>query len=450
DPMAFIPLLPGDPRDEEALHWVRDGNSWRAEVGLQFANDRAYHAHYTVALPGPLQAVARATLLQVLDFTAVALFWLLGRTLLREVVRPRPRLKGTAISFRARVTWALFGFFALANALFGTVAYRTVAQASHRSAQVIAERVVDDAAGWYRALGRGIERLSRQVGADLLEYREGALVEGSVPELVELGLYEGWTPYPVYQAIDGLEGLKRFTETRIGRWEYVTAFRRLPDGATLAAQVPLQAGTAAIQSTDLIELLTFVILLGGALSLGLAMLASRALTRPIQALQIASERVGSGNLDLRLPDDRADEFGSVFRAFNRMVRRVRRARRQLVRTSRRTQLIMDEAAVGMMAVDPAGRITLVNPRARELLGTAVTVGEPLGSDGLFGGELASWLQDYLRQNVERADLELMDEDRRLRVRARRLGEGQARKGAVVALDDVTDELRAERVLAWGE
>ncbi|GIT50737.1 MAG: hypothetical protein Ct9H300mP15_09500 [Gemmatimonadota bacterium] len=72
------------------------------------------------------------------------------------------------ISFRARVTLALFGFFALANALFGTLAYRTLTQASSTSARVVAERVVEDAAGWYLSLDPGpgsrMERLATQVG----------------------------------------------------------------------------------------------------------------------------------------------------------------------------------------------------------------------------------------------------------------------------------------------
>lgn len=450
DAMTFIPLLPGDAGDDEALRWVRDGTEWRAEVGVRFSNDRSYHAHYAVTLPSPLQALARATLLLVLNAVLAGVFWLLGRSLLSGYGLEGVPLRGLTISFRAKVTWALFGFFALANGLFGTVAYRTLSQASYRSAEVIAERVVDDAAVWYRALSGGVGRLARQVGADLVVYRDGELEEGSVEELIELGLYDGWTPFEVHQAIDGMEGVKRVTQTRMGRWEYVTAFRRLPDGDILAAQVPLQAGTAAIQAKDLIELLAFFVLVGAALSLGLAMLAGRALTRPIQALQVASERVGSGNLDLRLPEDRADEFGAVFRAFNRMVNRVRRARRQLVRTSRRTQLIMDEAAVGMLAVDPDGRITLVNPRARELLGEAVVVGEALRSEGPLANELAEWLERYLAQNAERMDHELQSGERRVRVRARRLGSPGSRRGAVVAMDDVTDELRAERVLAWGE
>ena len=213
-----------------------------------------------------------------------------------------------------------------------------------------------------------MDRLADQVGAELLEYREGALREGSVDELVELGLYEGWTPYDVHTVLDGFDVVRTFRQTSLGRWEYGTAYRRLPDGDVLAAQIPLQAGTSALQTTDLLELLASVMLLGVGLSLGLAMVAGRALTRPIQLLQTASESVGAGDLGMRLPAHRQDEFGAVFRAFNRMVGRVRRARRQLVRTSRRTQLIMDEAAVGMVALDPSARVTLVNPRAEELLG----------------------------------------------------------------------------------
>ena len=173
------------------------------------------------------------------------------------------------------------------------------------------------------------------------------------------------------QVLDGREGISEFTETSLGRWRYVTAYRRLPDGDILGAQVPIQAGTAAIRTTDMIELLGLAVLVGAALSLVLAWVAGRALTSPIRALQTASEGVGAGNLAMRLPSSRTDEFGAVFRAFNRMVGRVRRARRQLVRTSRRTQAIMDEAAVGMIALDPAGRVLLVNPSAEDLLDTEV-------------------------------------------------------------------------------
>ncbi len=448
--MTFIPLLRGEDPGLQDPAWVRDGTEWRAEVGVRFANDRSYRVHYAMPLPDPLQALARGTLLLVLNGLLLGAFWLVGHGLRGAQEGSFPPVRGLTISFRGRVTWALFGFFALANGLFGTVAYRTLTQAAHRSAEVISERVVDDAAVWYRTLAGGMDRLARQVESDLVVYQDGELSEGSVEELVELGLYAAWTPYAVQQELAGLEGQKRFTSTELGRWAYVTAYRRLPDGDVLAAQVPLQAGTAAIQAADLVELLGFFVVLGAGLSLGLALFAARALTRPIQALQVASERVGSGNLELRLPADRADEFGAVFRAFNRMVERVRQARSALISTSRRTQLIMDEAAVGMLAVDAAGRVTLVNPRARELLGAAVEPGAPIRSEGPLSEDLGRWLDNYLEGGSDRADHELLADDRRIRVRARRLGTPGALRGAVVAMDDVTDELRAERVLAWGE
>ena len=126
---------------------------------------------------------------------------------------------------------------------------------------------MDDAAGWYQALGGEVERLASQVGADLLEYRGGQLREGSLSELVDLGLYEGWTPYDVLQTLDAYEATRQSRESTLGQWEYVTVYRRLPDDDLLAAQIPLQAGTSALGATDLIELLAFVVLLGALLSL---------------------------------------------------------------------------------------------------------------------------------------------------------------------------------------
>jgi two-component system, NtrC family, nitrogen regulation sensor histidine kinase NtrY len=450
DLLTVIPLFAGEPHDAPDLVWQRTDEGWQAEMALEFANGTSYHAHYLVTLPGGVLAAARATLLLVLNLALFVAFWLLGQALVRDMGRRTLRFSGLTISFRARVTLALFGFFTIANAIFGTVAYRTLNQASRRSAQVIAERVGEDAVGWYRTLGGQMERLARQVGAELLEYHDGELLEGSVPELVELGLYEGWVPYPVHDVLSGREELSQLTETRVGSWEYVTAYRRLPDGDILGAQVPLQAGTTALQTTDLFELLGFVVLVGALLSAALAMLAGRALTRPIQALLIASESVGAGDLGQRLPSDRRDEFGAVFRAFNRMVGRVRRARRQLVRTSMRTQLIMDEAAVGMVALDGGGRVTLANPRAEELLGGEVVVGKKLPEGGQVADALAPWLTDFLDDTHEEADVEIQAGDRRVRVRVRRLGSFGTRRGVVLALDDVTDELRAERVLAWGQ
>jgi signal transduction histidine kinase/HAMP domain-containing protein len=447
-PVTLIPLAAWEG-SRGALVWARTSTGWQAESPLSFSNAH-YVAHYAVPLPGVLLAAARGTLLLLADVILVFALRAAGLGLFRGAAAGDLRLSRFMISFRARVTLALFGFFVLAVAIFGTLAYRSIASASWRTAQVLAERVAEDAAGWYMEVSGRMQALSRRVGVELLEYRGGELRDGSVEELVHLGLYEGWVPMEAYRTLEERRDVRDADQSELGGWGYVSAFRRLPDGDILAAQVPRQAGATAIRSADVLELLAFAVLVGAALSLGLALLVARALTSPIHALQVASERVGAGNLALSLPTHRADEFGEVFEAFNRMVRGLRRTRRQLVRTTRRTKAIMEEAAVGMVALDAGGRVTLANPRAAGLLGPDIQVGQRLPDHGRLGEELVRWLEAFLRSDREEHGLELQDGPRRIRIRARRLGTDQVPGGAVMSVEDVTDELRTERVLAWGE
>jgi nitrogen fixation/metabolism regulation signal transduction histidine kinase len=238
----------------------------------------------------------------------------------------------------------------------------------------------------------------------------------------------------------------------VGDWAYVTAYRRLVDGDILGAPVPLETGATAVRSREVAHLLGFALVAGLALSLVLAVLVGQALARPIQALRVASERVGSGNLGMRLPTDRSDEFGTVFKAFNRMVRRLRRARRSLVRNTRRTRAIVEDVATGVVALDPDGEVVLANAQASALLQMEIREGERLrGDDGGAGSGVVEWLQRMMRDGLLEAGTEVQVGDRRLRIQARRVvREGPRESGLVMSVEDVTDELRSERILAWGE
>lgn len=449
-PLRMIPLLPGDTMVQDSLLWNRTGARWRGELALTYP-DETFHAHFEVDLPGPPVALARAFLLLGIVLGVAGLLAAAGRAV-RGL--PGPVLRdavGRLRSFRARVTLALFGFFALSNLIFGMLAYRTITGASERAAQVLAERVVSDAAGSYLEEAGEIELLAQRVGSDLLEFRSGLLREGSLEPLVELGLYEGWLPYGVHRALTSREAVIQASPTVVGRWAYVTAYRRLPDGDILGAPVPLETGATAVRSREVIHLLGFAMLAGITLSIFLAVLVGRALARPIQALRVASERVGSGNLALRLPSDRTDEFGTVFQAFNRMVRRLRKARRTLVRNTRRTRAIVEDAATGVLALDPQGTVTLANARVRVLLEADIREGSLLSAAGGAAGEVSRWVQRMIRDGLEEAGTEVQIGERRLRVQARRITQDVPQaSGVVLSVEDVTDELRSERILAWGE
>jgi two-component system, NtrC family, nitrogen regulation sensor histidine kinase NtrY len=113
---------------------------------------------------------------------------------------------------------------------------------------------------------------------------------------------------------------------------------------------------------------------------------------------------------------------------------------------------VEEVATGVIALDAQGRITLANPRAEALLGNRLPLNQPLPNPGESDPEtaLARWVEGYMRDDLREAGTELQFGDRRIRVRARRISRRGPPGGAVISLEDVTDELRTERVLAWGE
>jgi two-component system, NtrC family, nitrogen regulation sensor histidine kinase NtrY len=434
---------------DEGVRWERTRDGWRGSLPISYP-EGWYQGRQTVALPGPTHLIARGTLVLCLNLLVILALWGMGRALARGRELRIRETWGFLGTFRARVTMALFGFFLLSIAIFGTLAFRTLSGAAQRTAAALAERLVEDGAGFYPDVAGSMPLLAKEVGADLLEYRAGELRGGSAEELVELGLYETWIPEPIFRALSDLTEVRATRLSSLGRWDYVMAYRRLSDRDILATPVPLEVGAMALRRQEVTELLGFAIVLGAALSLALAMLVGRTLTRPMETLQVASERVGSGNLRVRLPEGRSDEFGAVFSAFNRMVQRIHRARRALLRTTRRTQAIVEEVAMGLVALDAAGRVTLVNPRAEALLGERIQVGRPLPGREGEARELVRWVDLYFRDGLREANTELQMGNRRIRIRARRVSGEEPLGGAVLSMEDLTDELRTERILAWGE
>ena len=448
--LTLVRVVDGAPRPaDDSVAWSRNDEGWRGE-GLAHFPDGPHSVFYTISIPNFQVMLARATLILALDLGLFSVLWLLSVGILGLRFTVSTDWRGLLHSFRARVTWTLFGFFIVSNVLFGTLAYRTLAGASERTATALAERVVAQIADVYVEEGGSMESLGRRVGADLLEYRHGELVGGSVDALVELGLYDGWVDPRIYDDLESGQRLRASKVENLGGWRYAVAHRRLPDGDIVASPVPLRAGAAALRRRDVADLLGFAIVLGPVLSLGLALVVGRALSRPIQTLQVASERVGSGNLAVHLPEDRVDEFGSVFVAFNRMVLRLDDARRELLRTTRRTEAIVEGAATGVIAVDTGGRVTVANPRAELLLATPLRPGSAIPRTGFRAAELAEWLDAHGESAEAESGADFEWGDRRIRGRARRIAREGRAGGVVVNLEDVTDELQSERILAWGE
>ncbi len=202
-----------------------------------------------------------------------------------------------------------------------------------------------------------------------------------------------------------------------------------------------------------------VILILAAIWLGLWF--AERLSRPVGRLVTASQKVGGGDLDVRvIEEDGDDEIAQLGRNFNEMTGQLRAQRetlldntRQIERRRRLFDSVLSSITSGVVGVDAAGKITFVNRSAGRLLGVADGLGDVMLSVAIPEfGPLFDQLRREKRELVqEQVNLTRMGKQETLlaRVSTRRSDEG-ALEGYVVAFDDVTDLVSAQRMAAWGD
>ena len=446
--LSLVPAPPGRAPAGGELRWVREdgGDGWRSETSVAFPR-QGMHAHLLVPTPSPFILVTRGVLALVMVLGVATAAWALARTLCGEPLGVEPARWGWLFTFRGRLTGTLFVFFLLPMAAFGATAYRALSREVERTAAALADRALTQAAS--EAHGQPLGELARHVGADLLLYEDGVLSQAAAPEVIDLGLYHAWLPPTVFLDFAVGEATERVEDRELAGHEYLVAYRRFGARDVLASPTPLATGEIARRQRELADVVALAGLMGAALSVVLSLLVGRNLSRPIEALSGAASAVGAGDLSVRLPGGRRDEFGRVYRSFNRMVRSLRQARSALVRETRRTEAIVSEAGTGVLALDAQGRVQLINPRAGQILGAEVPVGARIPEDRPLPAAVAATVREFqasgARERVEERDVE----GRMIRLRMRGL-EMDGPRGAVLVIEDVTSEITSARVLAWGE
>ncbi|SHG71571.1 two-component system, NtrC family, nitrogen regulation sensor histidine kinase NtrY [Cognatiyoonia sediminum] len=185
------------------------------------------------------------------------------------------------------------------------------------------------------------------------------------------------------------------------------------------------------------------------------------LSRPVGRLVDASQRVGAGDLDVRVIEEEGDdEIAQLGTYFNQMTSQLKGQRDELMETNAQTERrrrlfdsVLSSVTSGVVGLDPEGRITFVNPSAKALLAVDETQAET--AIFLAVPEFAE-LFDRLKEGGRSAEQEQINLIRKgqqesLLVRmAQRRNEDGTLEGYVVAFDDVTDLVSAQRMAAWGD
>jgi len=202
-----------------------------------------------------------------------------------------------------------------------------------------------------------------------------------------------------------------------------------------------------------------VILILAAIWLG--MWFAERLSRPVGRLTSAAQRVGEGDLDTLVREEEGDdEIAQLSTYFNRMTRQLKGQRdrllantQQIERRRRLFDSVLGSVSSGVVGLDAKGRVTFVNRAAERLLdwqedqqSMALSVAVP--EFGPLFDRLRTVPSGFVQEEIKvsrgaRAENLLV----RMSTRA---GEKGRREGYVVAFDDVTDLVTAQRMAAWGD
>jgi signal transduction histidine kinase len=446
-----------------AVHWRREGWMVQAQRPLAVAeSSRAVTVQLALGTPGSL--LLRGAVLVVLDGALLGLLWLLTGYLAGQPL-PEVRLQTLRQSFRGNLAVTLALFFimpAVALALWG---FGQLASESRRAADaLVSHRLLDvmhASGGLLEAeadsIGPALRALSDRADAHFGYYRGGRLVGTSAPLLADLGVLP---PLMDEVAFRGLALGGRLDVIRDGPTRELAervGYRLIRPGP------PSQLGVLALPQhraalpggprEDLAFALLLALLAGFAAAIVAAQRTASALSRPVGALRRAALALGAGEASPDIDvDDSAHlaEFAPVFGAFRRMESDLRAGREELEAARRRTERVLATVSTGVVALDGAGRVLLANRQAALLLQT------PLPDGTTFAEALsADWrpLSDAVTEAgrahaLAEVALEVAKGERRVAAQLASLG-GEL-GGVVIALTDVTELSRAERVLAWGE
>lgn len=188
---------------------------------------------------------------------------------------------------------------------------------------------------------------------------------------------------------------------------------------------------------------------------------AKKLMEPITSLVDAAEKVGKGDFTVRAPIRKGyDDLGGLTRAFNKMTRQldqqqkdIRQANITLEERHRFMEAVLSGVSAGIMGLDPTGKVTLPNKAAALMLNleTSHILGAKIQDimpevEDLFSkirSTESPSIQEQIAIEREEINLNLM-----VRITAEtKDGEIQ---GFVIAFDDITEQVAAQRNAAWAD
>lgn len=173
---------------------------------------------------------------------------------------------------------------------------------------------------------------------------------------------------------------RSFSETTFNRADnkhyYVSIiplFSSSSNNNTLVGAVYLRADLESVyDSTDGVTLIfATAAIVATAIGMGMAILISRAITRPIAEMKRQTAKIADGNYSGHVHVYGNDELGELAQAVNNLSVRVEESREQSESERRRLDSVLTHMSDGVLATDRRGNITIINDMAAEFLNITI-------------------------------------------------------------------------------
>ncbi len=250
--------------------------------------------------------------------------------------------------------------------------------------------------------------------------------------------------------------------TRIGTTPYYAvtgvfvpaAMSRMIDESIIAhknfQQLDAQRPTLKASQTSLFMAVTLAILFT---TLWTSIYASRRITVPIQALAEATSKLAEGGYGHRISLTAGDEVGKLIESFNAMSSQIADANERLDNERAYLFTVLDSVSAGIIAFTQSFELLSLNRAALEMLDIEQPLPRARLEDVLTGDltPLYVTLRELTQRNTRAREVTLIrgGELRYLELSLARLS-GGGEGGWVVAIEDSTQLVQAQKLAAWNE
>ena len=185
------------------------------------------------------------------------------------------------------------------------------------------------------------------------------------------------------------------------------------------------------------------------------------LSKPIGRLAAAAKRVGAGELTTQVIEDEGDdEIAQLGRYFNQMTKQLKHQRDTLVDNTQQIEerrrlfdSVLSSVTSGVIVLNPDGEVSFTNNSANALLNYTQKIIIPNQLSDIFP-ELNDLFQNLKKSGSDnlQSEIKLVRSGRieNFLVRMAPMNEDGNLKGYVVAFDDITSLVSAQRSAAWGD